>query len=86
MGENLRFFFGEIIGALLATGAVLTACMAILWAGQIWRGTKPDEQRAYLGATRSAAKMVFAFFAAMFGAVKWMGEPIYLMILALPGG
>lgn len=85
LGENLRFFLGEILGAVLATGGVLTACMAILWAGEIWRSKEPNQQRVYRGTIRAAAKMVFAFFASMAGALWWMAAPVFLMALELSG-
>jgi hypothetical protein len=37
LADELNFILDEVINSLLALGAVLVACMSILWAKDIWR-------------------------------------------------
>lgn len=84
LAENLRFLLGRILDAFLALGATLGVCMAVLWAGEIWRKRSPDARRRYIGATIASRKMVLAFFVASFGALIWMGVPLYQKLVAIP--
>ncbi len=82
LGENSRFLLGHTIDGFFALGAVLTACMAILWAGEIWRGDRQEHRRNYKATTVAAAKMVFAFFWISLGIFVWIACPLYERLMA----
>lgn len=86
LAENSRFLLGHTIDGFFALGAVLTACMAILWAGEIWRSNREGHRRTYKRATVAAAKMVFAFFLTSLGIFAWIAWPLYERLMAATEG
>ena len=75
IGGVAQFLLGSTINGFFALGAILAGCMAILWAGEVWR--KPDAQKSYRSTSLAAMKMVFAFFWTSFGIFAWVGMPLY---------
>ncbi len=80
------FFLGFITNAIFAGGAALSGCMAILWAGEIWRkwrGRGTVEHTQYLAQTVASQKMVFAYFAMVVAAIGWAAVPIHTRMIDL---
>lgn len=82
VAENSRFLLGHTVDGFFALGGVLTACMAILWAGEIWRGNRHEHRRSYKRTTLAAAKMVFAFFLTSLAVFIWLAWPLYRHMFA----
>lgn len=72
-----NFMFGKIIDGILITGGILGGCMAILWAGEIWR--KPDEtaRLLYKLSTVTAIKMVVAYLITALSMMYFLCVPLY---------
>jgi hypothetical protein len=84
--EDMTFFLGFVMNGIFAGGAALGGCMAILWAGEIWRqwGKRGAlEQRQYAAQTLTSAKMVFAYFVIVVASVGWAAVPIHSRLVAL---
>jgi hypothetical protein len=81
MLENVRFLMDHTVNFVLALGGVLSACMAILWAGEIWR---TDQEHEYRKTTLAAAKMVFAFFWIVTAIGAWILLPLFSRLTSLP--
>jgi len=75
--SNTVFLLEKTIDGVWFLGGALAGCMAILWAGEIWR--KPDEEsrRKYWFTTISAIRMVVAYFVAIWNVLYWIGMPLY---------
>jgi hypothetical protein len=83
---ELSFLLGKVLDCILALGAVLAGCMAIIWSGEIWRRrTSADAHEAaeYESTTRAAQAMVFAYALVTITTVAWVALPIYRNIALL---
>ncbi len=74
---NLRFLLGHTIESIFLLGGVLAGCMAILWAGEIWRKKESSARSHYRFTTIAAIRMVVAYFIAVGSAGCWVGIPFF---------
>ncbi|MFC1730381.1 hypothetical protein ACFL6I_08605 [candidate division KSB1 bacterium] len=74
---NTMFLLGKTIDSVFLLGGVLAGCMAILWAGEIWRKSDGKSHQQYRFTTVSAIRMVVAYFVAIMNALYWVGIPLY---------
>lgn len=81
--EESKELFGMSIDALFALGAVLAACMGIIWAGELWRKSDNDSRQKYRSTTVASMKMVIAFFVIFFGVGLFLCLPLYSTIQRL---
>jgi hypothetical protein len=77
------FFLGFVTTGFLATGAALGGCMAILWAGELWRKNDHKSRSEYQAQTVVSVKMVMAFFTIGVAAAGWAAVPLYNRIIQL---
>ena len=77
MFEITVFLLGKTIDSIFLLGGILAGCMAILWAGEIWRKSQEEEKTQYKLTTISAIKMVVAYFIVILNALVWVGIPLY---------
>lgn len=82
IAADARFLLGHTVNGFFALGAVLTACMGILWAGEIWRSNRQGHRRSYGRTTVAAAKMVYAYFWTSLGIFAWIAWPLYQRMVA----
>lgn len=80
--ETVRFLMDRTVDFVLTLGGVLSACMAILWAGEIWR--RAAEAHEYRRTTLAAAKMVFAYLWIVAAVAAWILLPLFDRLMALP--
>jgi len=83
MFEITVFLLGKTIDSVALLGGVLAGCMAILWAGEIWRKSQKKEQIQYRLTTISAIKMVVAYFVVILNELIWLGIPLYQRMIKL---
>jgi uncharacterized membrane protein YidH (DUF202 family) len=80
--DTVQFLLGWVINSVPILGATVAACMAILWAGELW--TKGEKARPkYASSTIAAIKMVVAFFVVISAFLYWLGIPLYFKMIAL---
>lgn len=75
--QECWFFLGFVTSGLLATGGALGGCMAILWAGAIWRTADEAKDHMYRNHTLASLKMVTAYFVVAVAATAWASIPLY---------
>ena len=75
--SNTVFLLEKTIDSVFLLGGVLAGCMAILWAGEIWRKQHPTSRLQYVSTTVAAIRMVVAYIAVMVAALYWLGVPLY---------
>ncbi len=71
-----EFLLGWTLDSIFLIGGALAACMAILWAGEIWRQRGTNAQKQYRETTFAAIKMVVAYGVIVFGALVWYAVPL----------
>jgi len=81
--DSTVFLLEKVIDGVFLTGGGLAGCMAILWAGEIWRKSSGKARSQYKLTTVAAIKMVVAYFITIFNALAWMGVPLYMRMNAL---
>ena len=81
--EITVFLLGKTIDSVFLLGGILAGCMAILWAGEIWRKAQEKEKIQYKFTTIAAIKMVVAYFIVIFNALVWVGIPLYQKMIKL---
>ncbi len=75
--ETCRMLLSHTINGVFAVGAILAACMGILWAGEIWRGRQGNGIDHYRITTLAAIKMAIAFLFVFFVVLGGIGVPLY---------
>lgn len=75
--SNSRFLLEKTIDCVFLLGGVLSGCMAILWAGEIWRQRDATSRKQYRFTTVAAIRMVVAYFVVVVAAFYWVGVPLY---------
>jgi hypothetical protein len=75
--------FEKVIDSVFLVGGVLAGCMAILWAGEIWRKRKNSDRRWYKRTTIAAIRMAIAFFTVAYILLVHIAVPLYRSMLAL---
>jgi hypothetical protein len=81
--DAVSFLLGKTLDAFFYLGAILGVCMTILWAGAMWRKTDKEGRKHYKFATVVAIKMIVGFFVSVFGALVWVGVPLYNRMMTL---
>jgi uncharacterized membrane protein YidH (DUF202 family) len=81
--EITVFLLGKTIDVVFLLGGILAACMAILWAGEIWRKSQERDKIQYKLTTVCAIKMVVGYFIVILNAVVWIGIPLYQKMINL---
>lgn len=81
--EETMFFLGFATNGLFATGASLGGCMAILWAGELWRKHDNRSRSEYRAQTIVSIKMVMALFVIVVAGIGWAIAPLYSRIVDL---
>ena len=81
--EETAYFLGFATNGLFATGASLGGCMAILWAGELWRKHDNNSRSQYRAQTVVSIKMVMAFFVIVVVGIGWAIVPLYERTLHL---
>jgi len=81
--DTTIFLLGKTIDSVFLLGGALAGCMAILWAGEIWR--KPGEKARiqYRLTTTAAIKMVVAFLIVALNVFVCIGVPLYNRMIDL---
>ena len=74
--ETCRFYLGKIIDGILITGGVVSACMAILWAGEIWRKSDEKSRRLYKFSTITSIKIIVAYLVVVLNTAVWLAAPL----------
>jgi hypothetical protein len=81
--DTIQFLLGWVINSVPILGATVAACMAILWAGELWSKEGKAAKVKYEGTTIAAVRMVIAFFVIMFAFLYWLGIPLYHKMIAI---
>lgn len=81
--DTTVFLLGKTIDSIFLLGGILAVCMAILWAGEIWRRSDNMARTYYVLTTKAAKKMVVAFFTTALNALVWIGVPLYNRMIIL---
>jgi hypothetical protein len=81
--DETSFFLSMIVNAAFVLGTALSVCMAILWAGEIWRKRDPLSKTQYRDQTIASLKMVFAFFLVLGCAAVWVAVPLRDRLVAI---
>ena len=77
------FLLEKTLDGFFYLGAILGGCMTILWAGTMWKNTDKNSRKHYKFSTLVAIKMVVGFFISVFGALIWVGVPLYNRMMIL---
>lgn len=77
------FLLDKTIDSVFLLGGVLAGCMAILWAGELWRKRGKTAHAQYKATTVTATKMVVAFFIVAAGVFIWVLAPLYKQLLVI---
>ncbi len=72
-----QFMLGKIVDIVAFIGCILAACMAILWAGEIWRSVDDKERKQYKVTTEAAKQMAVAFLVSAGSIIIWVALPMY---------
>lgn len=80
---EVNYLMGKSIDMVIILGSVLSACMAIIWGGELWRKRDPQQRNHYFNTTFSSIKMVIAFFIVAIAVVIWVTLPLYLKMTEL---
>jgi len=75
--DEVSLLFERTVDVALLLGTILAACMAIIWAGELWRKRDPKSRKDYRGNTIAAIKMVYAYFAICIPTAIWIAIPLY---------
>lgn len=81
--EITVFLLRITIDGVFLLGGILAGCMAILWAGEIWRKTQDKDKMQYKHTTISAIKMVVAYFIVTLNVLVWVGVPLYQKMIKI---
>ena len=82
--SNTVFLLNKTIDSVFLLGGILGGCMAILWAGEIWRKRDLRNSQKYIFTTVAAMRMVVAYFVVIATALYWIGVPLYERMNNLP--
>jgi hypothetical protein len=81
--DIVTFLLGKTIDSISILGAIIAGCMTILWSGEIWRKSDEKSITHYKLTTRSAIKMVIAYFIVIGNIIIWIGSPLYNRMIML---